>query len=114
MVGQDGLAAGAGEGVDRAVGGQIFGARRGVIGEEEDTAGTGPELTEGVFCLKDMGGVGPEAAVPEAVDAAVDQVDLLAGVEDQRGAGGEFSVDDDEVAGSWLMARARSFEPRIG
>ena len=75
----------------------------GVVGEEEDAAGAGPELAEGVFGLEDVWGVGPEAAVPEAVDAAVDEMDLLAGVEDQRGAGGEFAVDDDEVVGVGLL-----------
>ena len=46
-----------------------------------------------------MGGVGPEAAEPGAVDAAVDEVDGGLTVEEQGGAGGEFAVDGDEVAG---------------
>ncbi len=42
------------------------------------------------------------------------------GVEDERGAGGEFAVENDEVVGSrltrwaWLMARARSFGAEDG
>ena len=82
-VGEDGFAAGGGEGVDGAVGGEIVLAGGGVGGEEEDAAGAGPERVEGGFGFEDGGGVGPEAAVPEAVDAAVDEMDLLAGVEDE-------------------------------
>ena len=62
---------------------------------------------EGVLCLEDRWGVGPEAAVPEAVDAAVDEMNLLAGVEDQSRAGGEFAVDDDEVV--WPRLGALGF-----
>ena len=76
-----------------------MGAGGGVVGEEEDAAGAGPELVERGFGFEDGGGVGPEGAVPEAVDAAVDEMDLLAGVEDEGGAGGEFAVEDDEVVG---------------
>ncbi len=83
MVSKDGLAAGAGQGVHVAVECEVLGASGGVVGEEEDTAGAGPELAEGLFCVEDAWGVGPEAAVPEAVDAAVDEMDLLAGVEDE-------------------------------
>ena len=38
---------------------------------------------ERVVGFEEVWGVGPEAAVPEAVDAAVDEMDLLAGVEEQ-------------------------------
>ena len=64
VVGEDGLAAGAGEGVDGAVGVQVVDADGGVVGEEEDAARARPELVEGVLCLEDRWGVGPEAAVP--------------------------------------------------
>ena len=43
-------------------------------------------------------GVGKEGAVPEAVDAAVEDVDLLAGVEADRGGVGVFAVHEDFVA----------------
>ena len=99
VVGEDGFAAGGGEGVDGAEGGEIARAAGGVVGEEEDAAGACPELVEGGFGLEDVGGVGPEAAVPEAVDASVEEMDLLAGVEDQRGAGGELAIEEDEVVG---------------
>ena len=65
----------------------------GVVGEEEEALGAGPELVEGGVVFEDVWGVGPEAAEPWAVDAAVDEVDRLAGVEEQGGAGGEFAVD---------------------
>ena len=103
LVGEDGFAAGGGEGVDGAVEGKFFQALGGVVGEEEDAAGAGPELVEGGVAFEDGGRVGPEAAVPEAVDAAVDEMDLLAGVEDQSGACGEFAVDEDKV----VRARVR-------
>ncbi len=83
MVGEDGFAAGAGESLDVAVGGQVLGAGGGVVGEEEDAARAGPELVEGFVCFEDVWGVWPEAAEPEAVDAAVDEMNLLASVEDQ-------------------------------
>ena len=66
-----------------SVWGEVAGSRGGVIGKEEDAARAGPELAEGVFCFEDGWGVGPEAAVPEAVEAAVDEMNLLASVEDQ-------------------------------
>ena len=88
MVGEDGFSSGGGEGVDGAIGGEVVGAGGGVVGEEEDALLAGPEVVERVFGFEDGGGVWPEAAVPEAVDAAVDEVDLLAGVEDEGGAGG--------------------------
>jgi len=88
VVGKDGFAACAGQGVDGGVGGQVADAGGGFVGEEKDAAGAGPELVESGFGLEDAGRIGPEAAVPEAVDAAVDEMNLLAGVEDQRGAGG--------------------------
>ena len=58
MVGEDGFAAGGGEGVDGAEGGEVGGAGGGVVGEEEDAAGAGPELAEGVFGLEDVGASG--------------------------------------------------------
>ena len=78
---------------------EVVDAGGGVVGEEEDAAGAGPQLAEAVFGLEDVGSVGPEAAEPEAVDVAVDEVDLVAGVEDERGARGEFAVEDDEIVG---------------
>ena len=35
--------------------------------------------------LEDVGGIGPEGAEPGAVDASVDEVDGLAGVEEEGG-----------------------------
>ena len=99
MVGQDGFASGCGEGVDGAERCEVVGAGGGVVGEEEDAARAGPELAEAVFGFEDVRGVGPEAAVPEAVDVAIDEVDLVGGVEDERGARGEFAVEDDEIVG---------------
>ena len=58
--------------MDGAEGGEVADAGGGVVGEEEDATGTGPELAEAVFGLEDVRGVGPEAAVPEAVDVSVD------------------------------------------
>ena len=84
--------------MDRAEVGEVGGAV-GVVGHEEDAAGAGPELVESVFGLEDVGGVGPEAAVPEAVDVSAQEVDLLLGVEDEGGPGGEFAVEDDLVGG---------------
>jgi len=75
------------------------GAGCGVVGEEEDALGAGPEGAEGGFGFEDGGGVGPEAAVPGAVHATFDEVDGLPGVEEQGGAGGELAVDEDEVGG---------------
>ena len=54
---------------------------------EEDVGVAGPE------------GAGPKTSKPRAVDATVDEEDRLAGVEEQGGAGGEFAVDEDEIAG---------------
>ena len=88
--------------MDGSVWAQIFGADGWVVGEEEDAAGARPKLVEGFFCLEDGWGVRPEAAEPEAIKAAVDEMDLLARVEDQSGAGGEFSINDDEVVGARL------------
>ena len=51
---------------------------------------------------KMCGASGQEAAEPRAVDAAVDEECGLACVEEQRGAGGEFAVDEDEIAGALL------------
>ena len=48
---------------------------------------------------KMAGASGQKLPIPGAVDAAVDEMDGLAGVEEQGGAGGEFAVDDDEVVG---------------
>ena len=76
-----------------------IGGSVGVVGHKEDAAGAGPELVESVFGFEDLGGVGPEAAVPEAVDLSAEEVDLLAGVEDEGGAGGEFAIEDDLVGG---------------
>ena len=42
LVGEDGFASGGGEGVDWAVGGEVFLAGGGVVGEEEDGAVAGP------------------------------------------------------------------------
>jgi len=98
-VGEDGFAAGAFQGVDGGEGSEVFAAGCGVIGEQEDTLAAGPELAERGFVFKDVGRIRPEAAVPQSIDVAVDEVDLLTGVEEQRGAGGEFAVEDDEVAG---------------
>ena len=78
--------------------GQVGGAV-GVVGHKEDAAGAGPELVEGIFGFEDLWGVGPEAAVPEAVDVSSEKVDLLLGVEDESRAGGEFAVEDDLVGG---------------
>jgi len=84
--------------VDWADVGQVGGAV-GVVGHKEDAAGAGPELVEGIFGFEDLWGVGPEAAVPEAVDVSSEKVDLLLGVEDESRAGGEFAVEDDLVGG---------------
>src|SRR5580704_19746702 len=81
-VGEEGLSSGGGEGVDWAEVGEVGGAV-GVVGHKEDAAGAGPELVEGVFGLEDVGGVGPEAAVPEAVDVDAEEMDLVLGVEDE-------------------------------
>jgi len=70
-----------------------------VVGEKEDAVGAVPEGMEVGVGGEDVGAVGPEAAEPGAVDVAVDEQDRLAGVEEQRGAGGEFAVDEDEIAG---------------
>src|SRR6266852_7957505 len=48
---------------------------------------------------EDGRGVGEEGAVPEAVDAAVEDVDLLAGVEADGGGVGVFAVYEDFIAG---------------
>ncbi len=48
---------------------------------------------------EDGWGVGEEGAVPEAVDAAVEDVDLLAGVKADGGGVGVFAVHEDFVAG---------------
>ena len=69
--------------MDGAEAGEVGVRAVGVIGEQEEAAGAGPELVEGGVGFEDGGGVGPEAAVPGAVDAAVDEVDGLAGVEEQ-------------------------------
>ena len=65
------------------VGSEVECSRCGGIGKEEDTARAGPELVERLLCLEYLWGVRPEAAVPEAIDATVDEMNLLAGVEDQ-------------------------------
>ena len=69
--------------MDGAEGREIAGAGGGVVGEEEDAARAGPEVAEAVFGLEDARGVGPEAAVPEAVDVSAQEMDLLLGVEDE-------------------------------
>jgi len=99
LVGEDGFASGGGEGADGAEGAEAGGAGGGGVGEEEDAAGAGPEAVEGGVVVEDGGGVRPEAAVPGAVNAAVDEVRGLAGVEEKRRAGGQFAVDEDEVGG---------------
>ncbi len=102
-IGEDGFAAGAGEGVDEGERGEVGGAELGVIGEEEDAAGAGPELVEGGVGFEDGGGVGPEAAIPGAVEAAFYEADGLLGIEEQGGAGGEFAVDKDDVVWKGLF-----------
>jgi len=93
--------------VDRAEGAEADGAGGGGVGQQKDAAGARPEAVEGCVVIEDGGGVWPEAAVPGAVDAAVDEVRGLAGVEEQGGAGGELAVDENEVwrtvAGCWLL-----------
>ena len=69
--------------MDGAEAGEVGDALVGVIGEQEDAAGAGPEPAEGVVGFEDGWGVRPEAAEPGAVDAAVDEMDGLAGVEEQ-------------------------------
>ena len=83
-----------------AEGCELGGADLGVVGEQEKAAGAVPECLKGLFGLEDGWGVRPEAAEPWAVDAAVYEVDGLAGVEEQGGGGGQFAVDEDEVAGA--------------
>ena len=39
-------------------GAEVAGARGGVVGEQEDAAGAGPEVVEGVFGLEDAGASG--------------------------------------------------------
>ena len=68
--------------MDWAEVGQVGGSV-GVVGHEEDAAGAGPKLVKRVFGLEDLGSVGPEAAVPEAVDVSAQEMDLLLGVEDE-------------------------------
>ena len=68
-----------------------------VVGEKEEPAGTGPERVEGGVGLEEVRAVGPEGAVPGAVDSAVDEGDGFSGVEEQGGAGGELAIDEDEV-----------------
>ena len=61
--------------MDGAVGGEERCAGFGVVGEEEEAAGAGPEVGELGVVEEDVGGVGLEAAEPGAVDAAVDEQD---------------------------------------
>ena len=65
-------------------GGELAQADCGVVGEQEDPLGAVPEGAEGLLVFKDLGAVWPEAAEPWAIDAAIDQVDGLARVEEER------------------------------
>lgn len=56
--------------------------------------------------------VGEEGAVPKTVDAAVENVDLLPGVEADRGGVGVFAVHEDLVAG--LEARLQGDGKLLG
>ena len=67
----------------RAVGQKVAGTVFGRVGEEEESAGSVPDGVEGFVVFKDRGGVGPKGAEPRAVDAAVDEVDGLASVEEE-------------------------------
>src|SRR5580765_8376865 len=99
-VGENGLASGGGEGADLAPRRKIAKPCIWIVGEEEDAARSGPQTMQRLLALEDARRVGPEAAVPEAIDVAVDQMYLVVRVEDQRGAGGELAVEDDLVGGS--------------
>ena len=56
-VGEDGFAAGGGEGADGAEGAEAAGAAWGV-GEQEDAVGAGPEAVEGGVVVEDGGASG--------------------------------------------------------
>src|SRR6185437_6855042 len=92
------FAAGVGEVDDGAGGCEVALALGGMVGEQEDAVGAGPKAGEVGVGEEDVWGVRPEASEPGAVDAAVDEERGLACVEEQRGAGGELAVDEDEVA----------------
>src|SRR6185437_15037330 len=119
LVHEDGFAAGGCQRAYRAEADQIGRARAGVIGEQKDTLRSGPQLAERIVCFKDVRSVGPEAAEPRPVDAAVDQVDGLPSVKEQSGAGRHLAIDHNEVVRlgrrrcSVTMASARAFEPRV-
>jgi hypothetical protein len=68
-----------------------------LIGQEKEAALTGPEMAEGIVSFEDVRSVGPEAAVPRAVNATVHQVHRFLRVEEQRGASGELTIDENKV-----------------
>ena len=103
-VGEDEFTAFGGEEVDRGeaceVGSTLF-----VEGEQEDALGAGPGLAESFVGSEYGRGIGPEGAIPEAVDAPVDEVDLPASIEDQGGAGGEFALLDEQAIGATFLGK---------
>ena len=60
-VGEEGLAAGVGEGEDGAGGGEVAFALGGVVGQQEDAVGAGPEAGEVGVGEEDVWGVGPRS-----------------------------------------------------
>ena len=98
MIGENEAVGGFGYKVDRR-GGRERVTLFFVAGDQVDAPGAGPDLRELRVVEKDGRRVGKERAVPEAIDAAVEDVDLLAGVEADGGGVGVFTVHEDFVAG---------------
>ena len=64
---------------------------------------TCPGLAEGVVRLEGGWGVGPEGSEPGAVDASVNERDRLTRVEDDCGAGGELSIEENAISRMKLL-----------
>jgi len=79
-VAQDRFSARVGNIVDRTEWCQIRRAGFGMIREQEDAVRAMPQGVKIGIVGKDMRRIGPEAAEPRAVDVAVYQQDLLAGI----------------------------------
>src|SRR5215471_520901 len=74
-----------------------------VVRDEVDAIGTRPELRKSCIIQENIRGIGEERAVPQAVDAAVEDKDLLAGVVAHRRSVGIFAVVDDVLAGLQML-----------
>jgi len=70
-----------------------------VARDEIDAVRSGPEFAEAGVVQENVGRIGEKRAIPEAIDAPIEDEQLLAGIEADGGGIGEFAVAHDTFAG---------------